>query len=349
MTKKRILLLIFSLLALGILTRYALSLKAKKGKSDTDLIDFSIADTARVDKFTITDATGQSITVVRDGKTWTQDNGDCITISNVNYVLEAFKNIEFKGYLPDKSKTTINKLMVSQHIKVEIYQDGEWSKTWYIGPASQDHYGQIMLLDSDEFGKSASPVLMKIKGENGIIEPKFFADPRKWMCTNIFAVPVEKIASVDVQFFDEPIRSFRVNKQGNQMTVFQQNRQLTQVDPQKAYLYLQNYKKIHFELANYELNPLQVDSMKQTQPFCKLKLTETTGKKTTLRLFRIRSANEGRNEFGEIVNMDMNKLWCELPNGELVKCQYYVFNPLLLGHIYFPLDLTQRQPQGKQG
>jgi len=33
----------------------------------------------------------------------------------------------------------------------------------------------------------------------------------------------------------------------------------------------------------------------------------------------------------------------------LVKCQYFVFNPLLLGHIYFPLDLTQRQPQGKQG
>jgi hypothetical protein len=29
-------------------------------------------------------------------------------------------------------------------------------------------------------------------------------------------------------------------------------------------------------------------------------------------------------------------LWCELPNGDLVKCQYFTFNPLILGHVYFP-------------
>jgi hypothetical protein len=39
----------------------------------------------------------------------------------------------------------------------------------------------------------------------------------------------------------------------------------------------------------------------------------------------------------------MNKFWCELPTGELVKCQYFVFNPLILGHIYFPMDLHERK------
>jgi len=34
--------------------------------------------------------------------------------------------------------------------------------------------------------------------------------------------------------------------------------------------------------------------------------------------------------------MDMNKFWCQLPSGELVKCQYFTFNPLILGHVYFP-------------
>jgi hypothetical protein len=40
----------------------------------------------------------------------------------------------------------------------------------------------------------------------------------------------------------------------------------------------------------------------------------------------------------EILNSDIDKFWCELPGGEIVKCQYFVFNPLLLGHIYFPMD-----------
>jgi hypothetical protein len=49
------------------------------------------------------------------------------------------------------------------------------------------------------------------------------------------------------------------------------------------------------------------------------------------------------NDFGDVVQMDVNKFWCELPNGQVVKCQYYVFNQLIMGHVYFPLDLSGRK------
>jgi hypothetical protein len=58
-------------------------------------------------------------------------------------------------------------------------------------------------------------------------------------------------------------------------------------------------------------------------------------------MFRINSFQSQRNEFGEVVDIDMNKFWCQLPNGAMVKCQYHVFNPLLLGHVYFPMVLPQ--------
>ena len=38
----------------------------------------------------------------------------------------------------------------------------------------------------------------------------------------------------------------------------------------------------------------------------------------------------------EINNADESLFWCELPSGELVKCQYFHFDPLLKGHLYFP-------------
>lgn len=342
---KKIIILILSVVLLGLLTWYAIGLMDNQGKSDSELIEFNIEDTSTVDRIIITDAFSNKIEIVRDGKVWTDAEGGCIAQENANFILDAFKNIEFKGYLADNSHNQFIKLMSTQNTKVEIFQDGEWTKTWYIGPAAQDHYGQVMLLDSDEYGKSDIPVMMKIKGVNGIIEPRFFADKRKWMCTNIFAVPLERISSVEVKVFDDPVRSFKVTKSGNKMDVYQQSKKLQNVDTAMIFRYLQNFKKIHYDLANFELSKKQVDSMKRTMPFSTLTLKETDGKTTKLRMFRIKAQESDvqTNEFGEIVDVDMNKFWCELPNGEMVKCQYFVFNPILLGHIYFPMNLDGRK------
>ncbi len=337
---KKIIILVLALGIIIFLGWYTFGLMKTEGKSDKELIEFSIADTSTVDKVIITDAFSNTIEIIRNGKTWTDIEGGCIAQTNVNFILETFKNIEFKGYLSDNSHAQFTKLMSSQHTKVEIFQNGEWLKTWYIGPSAQDHYGQIMLLDSKEGGKSDIPVMMKVKGESGIIEPRFFADKRKWMCTNIFAVPLERISKVEVKYFQEPIRSFTVTKKGNTMAVFQQGRKLNNVDPKKIYLYLQNYKKIHFDIANYELSEKQIDSLKRTTPFSIISLKETSGKVTKLRLFPIKSNFEETTEFGDVVDIDQNKFWCELQSGQVVKCQFFVFNPLLLGHIYFPMDLT---------
>ncbi len=331
------------LIVIAILGFFTKQLFEQKGKSDTELIDFAIADTSSVDRIIIADAFSNTMELIRKDKRWVAADGSCVTLENVQFILDAFKNIEFKGYLSDNSQEHFTRIMSSQHVKVSIYQNGDWTKTWYIGPASQDHYGQIMLLDSKEYGKSSLPVMMKIKGLNGIIEPRFFADQRKWRCTQIFALPIERIANVHVQFLDDPTLSFTVSKKGNFMQVYQQDRKLKNVPPSMIFRYLQNFKKIHFNLVNFELNDRQVDSLKRSMPFAKMTDRETNGFITKLRMFRIKSQENQTNEFGEIVNMDMNLFWCELPSGELVKCQYYVFNPLLMGHVYFPMDLTKRK------
>lgn len=339
---KKIITIIVPIVIIIFLGYYAKQLLDTKGKSDTELIDFAIEDTSSVDKIILTDAFSNAIELIRKDQQWTDSQGGCVIQEGVHFMLDAFKNIEFKGYLPDNSHAQITKLIATQHTKVEIYQHGDWTKTWYIGPAAQDHYGQVMLLDSYEYGKSTKPVMMKIKGLNGIIEPRFFADKRKWQCTQIFALPIERIAKVDVRFYDDPELSFTVTKKESTMNVYHFGKKLTHVDTAMIFRYLQNYKKIHYDLANYTLGDKQIDSMKRSMPFAKLTVTETNGVTTKLRMFRIKSEDYQTNEFGDVVNMDMNHFWCELPNGELVKCQYFVFNPILMGHIYFPLNLEAR-------
>ena len=286
-------------------------------------------------KIIITDPFQKTFQIEKVKGVWQDKSGGCITQAYVHNILNVAKNIEFKGYLSKNSHENFTVKMSASHTKVEYYVQNKWYKTWYIGPSAPDHYGQIMLLDSKDDGKSSEPVMMKVKGLNGIIEPNFFADSRKWICTNIFSVPLESIASVVVNNHDDSTRSFEINYSNNAFEVSTNGIPLPSVDTANVYRYLHNYKKIHFDIANYILSETECDSLKATEPFAEITLDERSGKQTHLRLYRIKADEPQRNEFGELVNMDMNKFWCALPSGEIVKCQYHVFNPLLFGHIYF--------------
>ncbi len=334
---RKLIILVISIAGLAGLGWYISTLFATKGKSDTQLIDFAVKDIESIDKLIITDKMLNTFEVQKKNGEWLDKDGNCVVPENVTNILDAIKNIEFKGYLPDKSHASYNKMMIAQNVKLEIFQNGEWTKTWYIGPASPDHYSQVMLLDSKEFGKSTNPVQMKVKGMNGFLEPRFFADPRLWACTNIFALPMEKISSVDVKFLQEPSRSFSVMKNGPKTKVFQQGKELQNVDSRMVFSYLQNYKKIHYNSQNFELSKKQIDSLKHTSPFAVLTVKETSRKTTKLRCFRATSRSNDMVAGQEIINSDLDKFWCELPSGELVKCQYFVFNQLFFGHIYFPM------------
>ena len=334
---KKLIILAGSVLLLVVLGYFTYSVVKGSGKSDKDLLEFGIADTSKVDKIIITDAFSNKITLKRNGKVWTDASGGCIAQSNMLLILQAFKNIEFKGYLPEKSVKKFTNVMTAQHVKVEIFSAGDWDKTWYIGPASQDHYGQIMLLETAENGKSKQPVIMKLKDIRGIIEPRFFADKRKWVCTKIFELKQSEIASVDVQNLEKPQRSFRIENSSKTPRVLSAGKSLNNPDTTMIFRYLQNFKKIHYNLANYELNKTKVETLKKSKPFTILTLKETNGTTTKLRMFRIKSNTPQKSEFGEDMTSDDKDLfWCEINGKDLVKCQYFVFNSILLGEVYFP-------------
>ena len=66
---KKIIILILALGLIGFLAWYTFGLMKNEGKSDKELIEYSIEDTLTVDKIIITDAFSNSIEVIRNGKT----------------------------------------------------------------------------------------------------------------------------------------------------------------------------------------------------------------------------------------------------------------------------------------
>lgn len=341
---KKGIILIIVVVVVGLLAYFGWKIVKGSGSSvESELIEFAIPDTDKIDRVVITDNFGRVMDLRRQkgSDTWTDKDGGCISQEGIFYILDACKKIEFKGYLTDNSVETHRKMMLSQHTKVEYFLNGKWHKTWYVGPASPDHLGQVMLLESAEQGLSAKPVIMSIKGMYGIIEPRFYADPLKWRCTQIFEISPKDIKKVDVNFPLQPARSFSVERLGggNNYSVRQQNIPLPAVDTQYVMLYLNKFKKIHYEMPNYVLNAAQIDSLKKSSPFCILKVDLQNGKSERIRMFRIASEAPQVNELGQPVTYEVDRFWAELTNGDIVKCQYFVFDPLTLGHMYFPLDL----------
>ena len=109
-----------SILLLGILVLsfFAIDLIKTRGNSDTEWINFSIEDTTKITKIVIEDTYGQHIELIQEQGNWHDEKGNCVSKPNVSFILEAAKLIEFKGYLPEKSKKRFTELMSTQHIKV---------------------------------------------------------------------------------------------------------------------------------------------------------------------------------------------------------------------------------------
>ncbi|AEA44394.1 hypothetical protein [Fluviicola taffensis] len=348
---KRIIIIILGvglLVGLGIYTSQLIS---KKGTSDENLaaFNFDIKDTASVDKIIITEPNGMEMTLLRSGTTWTDEKGQCVQSAQVFNILDALYNVRFKGYIPENGVKLVINRMATIGIKVQYFQHGDWSKTWYIGGSTSDHHGTFMLVESEEAGKSDLPVIAEIKGLKGIIEPRFFADSRRWQCSGIFAYQMSEIAEVNVKFPDRKDRNFEVRKIKDDYLVKFGGKYLTSLDTNMVYRYLLNYKRINFENPNFELTNKQIDSLKKTKPFCELNLRTVKNEKKKLRMFRIQATSTGESEvddFGDKATYDVNKFWCELPNGEIVKCQYFVFNPIIMGHIYFNPNRYATKPQG---
>jgi len=334
------------IICLGALAMFALNLVRNSDKSDTELLEFSIADTAHINKVVIHDAAGLIFTLKRElGHNWTDKDGNCIVQQPANMILKTIKDIEFKGYVPKAARENVKKQMAASSTKVDIYVNDKLTKTWYVGYSTQDHYGTYMLLETPE-QRSDLPVIMKIRGMNGIIEPRFFADARRWSCTQVFALQRDQIKEVQVKHFDVPERSFTVKNFGNgTYAVYNEGKTLAQVDTAMIVRYLDGYRKIHYEFDNFELSDKQIDSLKKTQPFCTLKVIQTDGKVDFLKMYRHPNPDGEivKDDFGDDADYDVNRFWCILTSGKLVKCQYFVFNPLINGHVYFGIDAKKEE------
>lgn len=330
---KRIIFVIVGLFMIGGLAYLAMELKRSSKVSDTSLISFAIEDTASVDKIELYDSfLDQEYTVVRKkGGKWEGENGECVQQPIIEMMLETMKKVTLRGYVPQAAMNNMKKLLMAQHKRVKIYQNGKWVKTWYVGHSTQDHMGTHMLLETPD-AKSDNPVIMGMKGFYGILEPRFFADARKFACTNLFSYKRKELKSIEVINRATPSDSYSIKINGpDDYVVTSQGALMTNVNKENLVYYLNSFENIHLNQYNYTLSEKDIDSMKAITPDYELNIEGTTG---DYHLKMLRRYDPEYNPKDTLV-YDTDYLWAITEEGKVVRMQYYTVTPLIQGKVVF--------------
>jgi hypothetical protein len=335
--KKQLTFGILLLVVLG-LGFFATDLVKGKGKSNRTLDDFMVTDTASVDRIVITTSYGDKMDLVRGASGWTTAAGECVQKEPLDNILHTLNKASVKSYLPNAAIENIKNQISVDYRKVEIYQNAKWVKTWYVGNSTADHYGTYVILETAKDGKSNAPVVLEMKGLKGTIEPRFFADPRLWVCTQIFAYNPEDILGIKLENLEQPQHSFEWKRKDNKLDLYFGQTKEPRYDTLRMVRFFDKFRKVHFESLNFKLTADKVDSLRKSKPYHKLTVTDKKGGKHTLITHRMAAEGLKFGLDGDTLKWDDNKLWAFLPDGRLAQIQYFVFDEILVHRSYFTHD-----------
>jgi len=330
---KKIIILLSGVAALVGLGFFAIHLSnTEKVSDDLSLIDFAVQDTASVDKIEVYDSFHNRSFIVKRGENgqWVDNDGNCVKQELVQTMLETFLKVTLKGYVPEGAMENMKKQMMAKYKKVDIYQDGRWKKTWYVGHSTSDHYGTHMLLETPN-KKSDHPVIMGMKGFYGILEPRFSADPKEFKCSQLFDYKREDIREVKVENFVNPSESFEIQQAQNGIEATSNGQPIEELLTDNLLFYLNGFQNIHFNQPNYTYNEKQVDSIKALSPDYTLTIKT---KKDDFFMPYFRRPDPDAEQKDSLV-WDQDYLWGIAPSGELVRMQYFTVGPLIFGKDIF--------------
>ena len=161
----------------------SINLNEKPQTENIQFLDFTIQDTFSVNKIKIYNSLNNDkiILVKQEPNIWVDEKGKCLKSEVANRILEAMFNITIKALIPENDKVKRKEDIKNNHKKIEIYNNGTLTKTWYLGQSTHDNYGNYMFLNKPEF-KDSIPVIMGLKGINGTLESVFFENFKEFYC-----------------------------------------------------------------------------------------------------------------------------------------------------------------------
>ncbi|MFA6261669.1 MAG: DUF4340 domain-containing protein [Bacteroidia bacterium] len=325
------------LIILATLIYWAMSSKLWSNiKSDGK--DFAVADTASVTKLFLANKRSQQVTLEKnEAGIWMVNREVVADIQKINLIKATLHDLKVRNPLSESEFNTVVSRLASDAVKTEVYAGKKLIKTVYIGQATAEGTGTYMMLEN-----ASTPYVIHIPGFIGYLSPRFSANPIKWKDKRIFNFKAEEIHSIQVNYPTNPVLSFKVTN-GTVPEVFDINEKPVMADLNFVKYYLASFHQLSIEAYDEDIPQVQVDSIRNTTPFCIVTLTtkQNTSRKLTVHLKGIdKRTKERYNEEGKELEYDYDKYFGFVDNEkEVVYVQQYNF-----GRVFKTIHDFKTQP-----
>ncbi|MFI5219160.1 MAG: DUF4340 domain-containing protein [Bacteroidia bacterium] len=321
--------LLFSIMLLA-LAAY-LIITQRKGTIREELSNFSVEDTGSVTKIFLADKFGNQVTVTKEapGK-WLVNEKFVARNDAINMLLFTLKNMEVRSPVAKAAYNTIMKHIAAKGIKTEIYQNNKLTKVIYVGSATEDQLGTFMYIEN-----SSKPFVIHIPGFNGYLTTRFIVRYQDWKMHSVFNLNEQEINSVISESFEDS-SSFIITKQSNQsftLAGYPGNQPVPFADQNKIMSYLSQFQNINYESEAHGLNNFQIDSIKKSNPYRAITVTDNKNAKRKIVFYRMPITEKSKTmqsfSSNEIPFYDPDYMYGLIDDDTpIVNVQYYVFNKL---------------------
>ncbi|MFO7880605.1 MAG: DUF4340 domain-containing protein [Bacteroidota bacterium] len=338
--KKTNIIILSSLLVLIVLaiilffTRYNVikteddGLKIKRKSTTLEVLrDFAVKDTASVDKIFLVDKDNNRILLERQAKDkWRVNDKYYAREDFINLLLKTIHRIEISNPVPKAKQEYVLRNLSGNSVKCEIYQDGELSKTYYVGGVTQDNLGTYMLLEN-----SSAAFEVYIPGFNGFLTTRYNTSEDEWRSKRVFSYDLKNIAQVKIEYPESPEESLiAINKGENKyaLKAAETGELMPRFDTVGVKMLISRFRKVGLEyFLPEEEQAHHYDSLTALTPMQIFTLTDKSGNDKKLRCYKRPNYKEQLDEQGNPYEYDTERLY-GVTDGEVCVMQYHTVDPL---------------------
>ena len=313
---------------------YACGSGGKGNTLSADYTAFKIEDTASIDRIVLSNRSNQQTVLVRNTNRWDVENGNFPARKDlVEVTLNTLRRMEVKEFVSKAGRDHQLKQLAVHGTKVEVYQNGEITRRFYVGGPTQNHMGTYMMLDGADM-----PVVVYVPGFRGYLSNHFTPNIQEWKSRQIFAYHISDIQSVKVKHVRNPEQSFKVEVLSPlQFALFRGpslSQNMPSFDTSLVKVFLQNFKALGFE--NFvDVNAARMDSVRAGYGLYSVEVLDKEGTLRKVDLYQIPLPPGTLNMLGEPVNFDVDRMYGVVDDSIITLCQFFTFDPVTMPADYF--------------
>ena len=340
MKKNRLAIIITSLLIViaAVLlwnNRYLTSLRG-------DAYDFTVRDTASVTRLFFADKSGNHVLLSRTDEGWKVNEKYDAQPKMVNNMLYTLDKMRIKMPVSLASHDNVITRMAGTNTKVEVYQivprinlfnkvklfpHEKLTKVFYIGDVTQDNSGTYVLKEGAD-----KAYIVHLHGFRGFISSRFSANQEDWRDHKIISENISNIASVKLEFNNDPENSFILNENGRYKYEMKRlnDESNVNIDTVRVLNLLTSFSDVRFEAFLTDITKERRDSIINSPYQERLTLVTKDGRQEVVRTYTMRI---DASAFGFTENDwddDPDHKYAYIENSdELVMIQDFAFGKIL--------------------